>query len=199
MKICSVEGCNNKVKAKGYCNKHYDQHRKYGHILDRTYRDLNEIIEYDDYAEIIICNRQCEEVARAIIDLECIDIVKDYNWCINNYGYILNKQVGLLHRFIMSCPDDMVVDHINHVKLDNRRENLRICTQQQNMMNSSVQSNNVSGIPGVHWYKNRNKWIAYITINGKRKNLGYFNTLEEAAEARRQAEIEYFGEYRRVD
>lgn len=199
MRTCSVEGCENKHKAKGYCRKHYDQFKKHGHILEKTYRDLNEIIEYEDYAEIIICNIRCEEVARAIIDLECIDAIKDYNWHIHNDVYIINNQVGFLHRFIMNCPDDMVIDHINRNPLDNRRENLRICTQQQNTMNSSTRCDNTSGIPGVFWYKSRNKWMAYITINGKRKHLGYFKTKEGAVEARRQAEIEYFGEYRRVD
>lgn len=194
MKICTVEGCENKHYAKGYCAKHYKQFKNHGHILERTYRDLNEIIDCGDYAEIVLCNKQCEEVARAIIDVEYIDIVKDYKWSYS-YGYVRNNQVGLLHRFIMNPPDDMVIDHINRDRLDNRRHNLRICTIEQNNKNCSKRSNNTSGIIGVNWEKRRNKWRAEISINGKNKFLGYYTTLEEAAEARRQAEIEYYGEF----
>ena len=49
-KKCSVEGCENKHYAKGYCSRHYQQYKKYGHILERTIYDANEIIEYGDYA-----------------------------------------------------------------------------------------------------------------------------------------------------
>ena len=80
----------------------------------------------------------------------------------------------------------MEVDHINHNKLDNRKSNLRICTHQQNCMNVS------DNVKGIHYDKSRNKWMAHI----KGKNLGRFNTKEEAIEARKQAEMDYFGEYR---
>ena len=86
----------------------------------------------------------------------------------------------------------MVVDHINHNKLDNRKENLRICEHQENTYNKGLCSTNTSGVTGVTWDKLRNKWIAHI----KGKNLGRFNTKEEAIKVRKQAEIEYFGEFR---
>ena len=194
-RTCLVAGCNNKYHAKGYCSKHYNQLRKYGNILERTIYDSNEIIEYSDHAEIIICNKQCEEVARAIIDLDDIDRVKDYKWTYS-HGYVVNRKSRMsLHRLIMDCPDDMVVDHWNHNKLDNRRDNLRICTQQENMMNRSIQSNNTSGITGVNWDKSRGKWRAQIMLNKKTKYLGLYENIEDAIQARRQAEIDYFGEY----
>lgn len=195
MRTCSVEGCENKHYGKGYCDKHYRQFKKYGCILERTKFDANEIIEHDDYAEMILYNNKGKEVARALIDLEYVDVIKDYKWHINNYGYVVNDKVGLLHRLLMNPDENLVIDHINHNPLDNRICNLRICTQQENLFNKSVRCNNTSGITGVAWYKRRNKWTAYVNINGKKNNLGYFNTLEEATEARRRAEIEYFGEY----
>ena len=195
MRTCSVEGCNGKHVGKGYCNKHYQQFRKYGHILERTQRDLNEIVEYEDCAGIILYDKDSNEIARTLIDLEYIDVVKNYKWYLKQQGYVFNNQVGYLHRFIMNPSDDLVVDHINHNKLDNRRENLRVCTSQENSHNLPILCNNTSGIAGVTWDKNRNKWMARIIVNGKRKHLGRYNTKEEAAEARRQAEIEYFGEF----
>ena len=194
-KTCSVEGCENKYYAKGYCLKHYKQIRRYGYILERTHRDLNEIIEYDDYAEIVLYDKNNKEIARAIIDVEDIDSVKKYKWHLSCNGYATNNKIGFLHRFIKDCPDDMVVDHKNNNPLDNRKDNLRICTQQQNSMNRSIQSNNTSGVVGVGFSESRNKWYAQIKINKKHKTLGYYENIEDAIQARRQAEIDYFGEY----
>lgn len=195
MRTCSVEGCENKHYAKGYCSKHYTQIRKHGHILEKTRFDANEIIEYDDHAEIILYDKGHNEVARTLIDLEYVDVVKDYKWYSKQEGYVFNNKVGYLHQFIMNPPDGMVVDHINHNPLDNRKENLRICTQHENTMNKSTYCNNTSGILGVNWSKQNGKWLARIQVDGKHIYLGYYDTLEEAAEVRRQAEIEYFGEY----
>ena len=163
----------------------------------RTIYDPNEIVLYDDYAEVVLYNKDCEEIARTLIDSEDVDKVKQYKWSIKNNGYAVNnKNRLLLHRFVINCPDDKVVDHINHNPLDNRKSNLRICTQQQNRMNNRKQPNNTSGCAGVSFYKPYNKWRAYIQINSRQIFLGYFNTKEDAIEARKQAELEYFGEYR---
>ena len=197
-KKCSVEGCNNKHKAKGYCAKHYWQMREYGKII-KTRFDANEIIEYDDYAELILYNKQCEEIERVYIDLDDIEGVQKYKWCLSNTGYDItrttNNEYVLMHRFITNCPDNLVVDHINHNKLDNRKCNLRTCTSQENNKNIGRRCDNSSGITGVYWDKRRNKWYGQICINGKKKFLGYYTTKEEAIETRKQAEIEYFGEY----
>lgn len=193
-KKCSAEGCENKHYGKGYCVKHYTQLRRYGHILERTIHDSNEIIEYEDYAEIVLYNKKCEEIARAIIDLEYVDSVKKYKWYLS-HGYARNDEVGFLHRYIMNPSEDLVIDHINRNPLDNRRENLRICTQQENQFNHSVHCNNTSGSTGVYWHKNTNKWIAQIVVNGEHRYLGGYKSKEEATNARKQAEIEYFGEY----
>lgn len=194
MRICSVEGCNGKHVGKGYCMKHYKQFRRHGHIPERTKNDPNEIIEYDDYAEIVLYDNNSNEVARAIIDLDDIDKVKQYRWHLS-HGYAKNNRYNLyLHRFIMGNPEDnIIVDHINRDRLDNRKYNLRFCSLQENNMNKGIQSNNSSGYPGVSYSKN--KWRAYIGINGKQIHLGRYNTIEEAIEARRQAELEYFGEF----
>ena len=196
MKICQVDGCNNKHRCKGYCDKHYRQIRTYGRILDRTKYDPNEIIEYEDHAEIVLYDNYCNESARALIDLDDVDKVKDYKWGLKS-NYVYNGTNKLyLHKLIMDCPEDMVVDHINHDTLDNRKENLRVCTQQQNCMNRSKTSKNTSGTVGVCWHKGIGKWVARIKINGKYKSLGSYNDLENAIQARKNAEIEYFGEYR---
>lgn len=194
MKICKVEGCNEKHHAKGYCNKHYAQIQRHGKILDRTVYNQNEIIIYEDYAEMILYDKDNKEIARTLIDLDDVDRVKQYKWRLNDNNYVIRDDMRL-HRFIMNCPNDKVVDHINHNRLDNRKSNLRICTQRENIMNRSKTSRNTSGYTGVMWDKSRNKWVARI----QNKHLGYFNNKEDAIKVRQEAEIKYFGEYRFLD
>ena len=194
MKTCKVEGCNNKYHAKGYCSKHYRQMRDFGEIR-RTRFDSNEIIEYEDHAEIVLYNKHCEEIGRTLIDLDDVDKARSYKWGITK-GYAQSSKGILLHRLIMNPGDDMVVDHINHDKLDNRKDNLRICSTRQNTMNQNVSKNSTSGITGVTWDKTNGKWMAYIKVNYRQITLGRFTNLDDAIQARMDAEIEYFGEYR---
>lgn len=195
--MCKIEGCNNeKILAKGLCNKHYKQIYRHGKIIE-TIHDRNKIIILDNYAEIILKDKQFNEIARALIDLEDVDKVKEYKWCSNGYGYVICRELNAsLHRFVMGYYDnDKVVDHINRNRLDNRKDNLRIATYQQNTSNRSIQSNNVSDVPGVSWRKDRNKWRAYIMVNKKQISLGLFNKKEDAIKARKEGELKYFGEF----
>jgi len=98
-----------------------------------------------------------------------------------------------LHRFILNNPEGLI-DHINHDPLDNRLSNLRVCSASVNLFNKEPSKVNKSGIIGVHFDKSRQKWMAYITKDLKRKHLGRFATKEEAIEARRAGELKYFGE-----
>lgn len=109
-----------------------------------------------------------------------------------------------IHRLVLENFDptlnmkDMQVDHIDRNRLNNNVNNLRWATKSQNSMNASMKSSNTSGVVGVHWHKQRNKWVAYIYINGKRTHIGYFNTLEEATRVRQVAEEKYYGQYRPI-
>lgn len=185
----------------GMCVKHYAQYKKHGHCLDknpRTLKDKNEIVVYSDYAEIILYDKQNEEMGRTKVDLEDINKVENLKWCIDKYGYVVCGNLNIkLHRYIMNCPIDMVVDHINLKPLDNRKSNLRICTKQQNEMNTSLKSHNTSGVTGVGFHKETNKWRAYIQHNGEFIHLGLFGEKEDAIKSRKDAEIKYFGEYRK--
>lgn len=92
-------------------------------------------------------------------------------------------------------PDKNEIDHENGNTLDNRIDNLRPATHAQNGHNQGLRSTNKSGVKGVSWAADRRKWFASITINGREKALGRFNTLEEAAEARRRAEVAHHGAF----
>ena len=119
------------------------------------------------------------------------------------YRYIcIGGKMYLAHRLIWFMLHDEwpeEIDHINGVRFDNRLSNLRVATSRQNKQNRRTQSNNTSGYCGVHWYKQTKKWQAYIDIDGKRKHLGYFKVLEEAARAYNEAALKHFGEFAKLN
>ena len=206
MKKCEVCGREVAYLTRGMCNKHYHQYKKYGKVLDnnpRTKNDPNEIVLYEDYAEIVLYNICCEEIARAQIDIEDIEKVRSYKWYLGTNGYVSSKGVATnnemlyLHRLVMDCYDELIVDHQDHCPLNNRKSNLRICTQHENTMNQGKKNTSTLEVTGV-FFRN-NKWEARIMFNYRNVYLGRFNTKEEAIQARKNAEIEYFGEYRNKD
>lgn len=137
----------------------------------------------EDYAVIFLKHKG--NIMEALIDIEDFPQVSNYSctWHAlekgNTYyvrGHIpgsSNKRKTYLHRFLMNPPQGYEVDHINHNGLDNRRANMRIVTNAENRQNSIAKGINKSG----------NKHRARIQVNGKRINVGRFNTPEEAQEA----------------
>lgn len=85
----------------------------------------------------------------------------------------------------------MNIDHIDHDRSNNKKENLRTVTVKENNKNASIRSDNKSGICGVSFRKRRNKWVAQIRVSGKNKTLGWFSNIEDAKSARYRAEKEY--------
>lgn len=88
-------------------------------------------------------------------------------------------------------PGTLQIDHINGVRDDNRLANLRLVTNAENHRNQSMRADNTSGVLGVRWGKRERKWRAEIKIDGRRRHLGYFDTLDAAAAARARAEVDF--------
>lgn len=92
---------------------------------------------------------------------------------------------------------EKMLDHVNGNKSDNRICNLRPCDKSKNACNSKLQINNKSGVKGVCWHKAMKKWHVQLRFEGKQHNLGFFDSLEEAARFVRQAREQHHGEFAR--
>lgn len=130
-------------------------------------------------------------MANPTVSVEDQHLLSRYNWYRHSRGYFARKakdgRTVLLHREIMQPPKGLVVDHINRDKNDNRRSNLRVCTQAENCANSKYRPNK-TGYLGVYLHKASGLFHARITRNGKTRSLGYYKTKEQAGEARKIGE-----------
>lgn len=100
-----------------------------------------------------------------------------------------------MHRLILGLThtDRLIIDHKNGDGLDNRRANLRVCTQSQNMANSRQHIETHSGFKGVRWVRGSKKWAAHVTVNHKQIYLGLFECKNQAANAYNERAIKEFG------
>ena len=123
------------------------------------------------------------------------------NYCAKRNVWLKNgKQTTVqMHRIIMDAPRNLQVDHINHNTLDNRKENLRLCTNGQNQMNRINHKDFSSKYKGVDWYKRCKKWRVAIRINNKPIHIGYFNSEIEAGKAYNKKARELFGEFAKLN
>lgn len=133
-------------------------------------------------------------------DLDRFDDIKNICWCeAIRHGLHCLLGTNLATGKIVSMHIHLGYknyDHINRNELDNRSCNLRPCTQQENLRNKSIRSDNTSGVTGVDWNKNKQKWRVRI-YNGKGKEIviGHFDNLDEATIARFEAEKQYYKEF----
>lgn len=128
-----------------------------------------------------------------ICDVDDWERLKDICWSCDKRGYAVgrtpeNKLVAF-HRMAMGKKEGFFIDHINRDRLDNRKENLRFVTPQENTWNVGAGKKNKSGIVGV--YERKGKWVASIGLKSKTYHIGIYQTKEEAILARKEAEKIY--------
>ena len=137
-----------------------------------------------------------------LIDDEDYELICQYSWFYHTDGYAmaevsglrcngLKRRAVLMHKLIMNTPKGMDTDHRNMNGLDNRRFNLRVASRTQNNFNSGIHKNNTSGHRGVCWVDRIKSWRVYIGGTKTRKNLGYYKKIEDAIQARVEAEKIY--------
>ena len=119
-------------------------------------------------------------------------------------GVFIKGTYQFAHRIIWEMyygeiPEGLVIDHINGDRADNRLENLRMCTFQENHFNRGKQSNNKSGYKGVSWHKQKQKWVAQIKLDGRNKFLGFFDDPAKAYARYCEVARGRYGEFAKLD
>lgn len=200
--ICGRESFK-KNRYGGYtlCSKHMHQLHKYGKFLDNNPRTNNDLNDYEikgDGVYFNLYNQKNNKVGEFIIDFDDIEKIKYHKWRLNHSHVVTGLPAKGTQRDLSHVVLDIVikeikeknivVDHINGNPLDNRKSNLRICSQSENVLNKSFMSNNTSGFIGVRYRKDRNYYDPEIAIGNKKKHLGCCKNLKEAVYARYVAE-----------
>lgn len=185
---CSVDNCNNPIFCKGYCTKHYAQIQHYGKIINTIY-DKNEIIKHDDYAEIIVRNKQGAIKGKALIDLDDVDKCKRFKWGMYSNGYFygnINKILRIrLHRFVLGLDDWNInneVDHINRNRADNRKSNLRIVNRSDNNKNRNKSCSKAVNMNNDNVYFDKKEIVIMddIIIKKITYNTSYYKNRDDA-------------------
>lgn len=148
----------------------------------------------------------------AIVDDEDYEQLSSYHWQYQKETGYARRNDGTrkthrhiyMHRQIMNAAPGIQVDHIHGNKLDNRKSELRLCTNKENSRNQSPVSEKrrrtkTSKFKGVCWAKNRGRWVAHITVDRRCIHLGYFDHEIDAANAYDNAAKAYYGEYARIN
>lgn len=189
MNICEVCGKSDSeckiVHLYGHllCPKHRSQLWRHGTLENkRTIYTKNDIRVDGEIAYIDLYNAESCKIAEAIIDAEDVSRCSNIKWyrrvCGNGKHYAMgtiNGQKVFLHRFLLNYEGTEDVDHINRNSLDNRKENLRICSHSANIRNQDSVGYTIT--PG-------GKYVPRICINYKDIYIGTYDTAEEALEAR---------------
>lgn len=139
-----------------------------------------------------------------LFDAEDFRKISDTNWYKSQEGnhiYLIAQDgCDKLHKRIMGdVPKGYEIDHISLDTLDNRKCNLRVVTHQQNQINQPLQKNNTSGVTGVRFYKARNKYVARLKFCQHDIHLGYYETVQEAVQARNVGMECLYGEFGRYN
>lgn len=136
----------------------------------------------------------------ALVDSDDLERIRGFKWELSRKGYVISRKMKagvlkrmFLHRIINRTPRSMVTDHINGDKLDNRKLNLRSCSNGENVSNQKVRADNTLGFKGIR--KNKRKWSAQIGKDGRHIAIGTFNTKLEAATAYDKAALRLHGAF----
>ena len=194
MPIVKCDYCGKEKELKDYDAKRSKTHFCDNYCKSKYQQKDNVINEYKDYAEMLISKH--DTILKVLFDNEDIERIQNYKWIakydktINNY-YIhawtregRNRKRISIHRYITNCGKDLQVDHINRNTLDNRKDNLRVCTLQENLQNKGRYKNNKSGHKYICFHKPHNRYVVEIKINGKAKYIGSNKDLQKAIQIR---------------
>jgi hypothetical protein len=164
-------------------------------------KNKNVIEKVNESTVMYLYNKIGLKTGFTYIDHDDVEKIQNHRWWLSNgyvHGSVNNKKVRM-SRFLLNYNGNDVIDHINGIKTDNRKNNLRVISRQQNAMNKGSRNGTTSKYIGVSFYNKIKKWVAEIRVNDKKVYIGSFSDEKEAAKARDVAAKMYFGDFARFN
>ena len=168
----------------------------------------------DDYVVMDVKKPKSNEVLKVLLDIDDLEKLKELNlpwhsgWVPNIQNYYImatqrykenDKSIQktiYLNIIATDPPEGMKVDHINHDSLDNRKRNLRVISNEENIKNrKSRNRNNTSGYRNVAYLKKTQTYVVQLQIDGKCVKFGEFDDVHEAGRIANEMREKYYGEY----
>jgi hypothetical protein len=156
---------------------------------------------------VIVLEIQLEK-GTILVDDDDWEYLNEFSWYISHTGYSYTgiwmkfkqttKQVKM-ERFIMRVPKGFIIDHINGNRCDNRKENLRLVTKQENNINRCKRSGCPTTYKGLTWIAKERRWKVRVKLDGKEYYVGRFVNEIDAAHAYDFKALELFGEIARLN
>ena len=160
-------------------------------MLELRYEEVAKLFTYDRESGTLYWRIRDRNTIRRNYVAGSSKGTKDGRRWVGIKGKIYQEHRSIMMLCFGHIPENAEIDHINHVRDDNRLANLRFVTRSENSKNQSVSSKSTTGVTGVYFSKSRNKFIAQIKVNRQVHYLGCYNTLEEAAAARAEANLKF--------
>jgi len=189
---CSVKGCSRPHEAHGLCTTHYSQRRQ-GREIRTCVREPSpvEVVVESGVARVTLygtsaSGRRGDVVGHALVSEEDAGIVAPHRWRKTASGYVTTKVAGrsmLMHRMLLSAPSDLEVDHIDGVRHNNQRSNLRLVDKKQQAENKKVRVESFTGFRSVFFDKRKKLYRVMSMKNGVRRGHRHKLLADAIAEA----------------
>lgn len=189
---CSVSGCSRLHEAHGLCTTHYSQ-KRHGQEIRPSVRAPSPVdaVAETEVAHVVLygtsdTGRRGEAVGYALISGEDIATVASHRWRKTAGGYVATKVAGkavLMHRMLLSAPSDLEVDHIDGVRHNNQRSNLRLVDKKQQAENKKVRVESFTGFRSVFFDKRKKLYRVISTKSGVRRGHRHKLLADAVAEA----------------
>lgn len=193
-RTCSLDDCERPHSGNGYCRRHNRLNKLYGDPRITRHTPNVRAVREDGVGTVMVTREDGTQML-GLYDAADADLVSSFTWFAQASGGYLASTTGstakrvvrtTMHRLVLglSSDDPVVVDHINGVRFDNRRANLRVGDQRDNAVNRAIVNRlGTSRFRGVSWDASRKRWAAHVGLDYRLHHLGRFTTEEEAAAA----------------
>lgn len=185
--LCTVDGCEKqgRYKKPSMCQMHYRRFAKWGDVnYTKVLQEHHGMEGTPEYKVWCGMKRRClnkNDPSYAGYGAKGVTICDEWVHSFQAFYDHVGERPSAEHS----------IDRIDNSK-GYEIGNVRWATKLQQSVNRTIKADNKSGAKGVSWYKNSSQWVANITVNRKRISLGYYDNIEDAIKARKQAEEKYF-------